>query len=222
MIPADKILVSIPTHDGSIVAGCAGGLIACGQLYRGLHFQIGNSHVALARNLQVAAFLASPFDWIVMIDADIQFSHDDFMQLIFDDEENEDNHLLKVAEYAKKDLKAPKPAQFGLGFTLAHRSIFPRLREVTLYSNGAAMVNGFMWKGEWIYDYFPSGATPEGHWLGEDHGFFLLCKMAGIIPRVLTTTNLIHHGNFAYPYTPSADESVVRSEASEFVMEIPE
>lgn len=61
------------------------------------------------------------------------------------------------------------------------------------------------WKGRMYYDYFPSGPlisqfVPTAEWKGEDHGFFTLCMLAGIIPRVETRTRLIHMGRKGYPY----------------------
>lgn len=61
------------------------------------------------------------------------------------------------------------------------------------------------WKGRMYYDYFPSGPilsqfVPTAEWKGEDHGFFTLCMLAGIIPRIETRTRLIHMGRKGYPY----------------------
>jgi len=60
-------------------------------------------------------------------------------------------------------------------------------------------------KGRMVYDYFPSGPllsqfVPSAEWKGEDHGFFTLCMLAGIIPRIETRTRLIHMGRKGYPY----------------------
>jgi hypothetical protein len=61
------------------------------------------------------------------------------------------------------------------------------------------------WKGRMYYDYFPSGPiqsqfVPTAEWKGEDHGFFTLCMLAGIVPRIETRTRLLHIGRKAYPY----------------------
>lgn len=60
-------------------------------------------------------------------------------------------------------------------------------------------------KGRMYYDYFPSGPlisqfVPTAEWKGEDHGFFTLCMLAGIVPRIETRTRVIHIGRKAYPY----------------------
>lgn len=61
------------------------------------------------------------------------------------------------------------------------------------------------YKGRIVTDYFPTGPmlsqfVPTAQWKGEDHGFFTLCHMAGIIPRIETRTRLTHIGRKGYPY----------------------
>jgi hypothetical protein len=61
------------------------------------------------------------------------------------------------------------------------------------------------YKGRLYTDFFPSGPlitqhVPMGEWKGEDHGFFTLCMLAGIVPRIETRTRLIHIGRKGYPY----------------------
>lgn len=60
-------------------------------------------------------------------------------------------------------------------------------------------------KGRLYTDFYPSGPlisqfVPSGEWKGEDHGFFTLCMLAGIVPRIETRTRLLHIGRKAYPY----------------------
>lgn len=60
-------------------------------------------------------------------------------------------------------------------------------------------------QGRMFYDFFPSGPilsqfVPTAEWKGEDHGFFTLCMLAGIIPRIETRTRLTHIGRKGYPY----------------------
>jgi hypothetical protein len=59
--------------------------------------------------------------------------------------------------------------------------------------------------GRLFYDFFPSGAMlsaglPHGDWKGEDHGFWTLCSLAGLIPRIERRTRLVHIGRKGYPY----------------------
>lgn len=60
-------------------------------------------------------------------------------------------------------------------------------------------------EGRVFHDYYPSGPImdlhiPNGKWMGEDHGFWTLCHLAGLVPRIETRTRLLHMGRKAYPY----------------------
>lgn len=65
------------------------------------------------------------------------------------------------------------------------------------------------WKGSLVEDFYPSGPqinhlVPTAEWKGEDHGFWTLCMLAGLIPRLERRTNLVHIGRKAYGYDPEA------------------
>lgn len=190
-----KVFLCTPTHDGTLCTGYTGGALSSGHLFGGVAFIVGTSHVQLARDLQARAFLRQPqFEWLLSIDADIGFSRAD-LQLLY-----EGDSLLRVAEYSKKNFK-DAANQFGMGFVLIHRSVFTALDEVAL-DDGVPLVDVFPWQGEMVANYFPSGVLNAGHWMGEDHGFFMLAKVAGIIPRVETRTRLVHWGRHGYEYAP--------------------
>lgn len=60
-------------------------------------------------------------------------------------------------------------------------------------------------KGKLYTDFFPSGPlisqfVPTAEWKGEDHGFFTLAMLAGIVPRIETRTRLIHIGTKGFRY----------------------
>ena len=62
-----------------------------------------------------------------------------------------------------------------------------------------------MHKGKLCTDFFPSGPilsqfVPTAEWKGEDHGFFTLCHIAGIVPRIETRTRLTHVGTKGFHY----------------------
>jgi hypothetical protein len=219
MIDPLKVLICIPSYDSKVELGLAGGLSACASahLFGNMLFMGGCSDVALARNLLAGNFLQSDMQWLVFIDADIIFSESDFRVLMDYPQSSQvapqegdyynpqdtaltaDGHAMIVsAEYSKKqdDLE---PAQLGLGFTRIHRSVFERLQELK-HENGEAIVQQFVNKGVLSHDYFIRGAIETLQWRGEDHGFFLLCKMAGIRPRIENRTKLQHVGRRLYPY----------------------
>lgn len=65
------------------------------------------------------------------------------------------------------------------------------------------------YKGRLICDFFPSGPilntiVPTAEWKGEDHGFWTLCYLAGLIPRIERRTRLCHVGRKGYIYDPDA------------------
>lgn len=70
---------------------------------------------------------------------------------------------------------------------------------------GAPRLWQTMHQGRMLYDYYPSGPlidqhVPCGQWMGEDHGFWTLCRLAGLVPRIERRTQLIHIGRKGYLY----------------------
>lgn len=64
--------------------------------------------------------------------------------------------------------------------------------------------------GRTFWDYYPSGPlitqhVPAGDWKGEDHGFWTLCHLAGLIPRIERRTRVLHIGRKGYPYEPDQE-----------------
>jgi hypothetical protein len=115
--------------------------------------------------------------------------------------------LLVRAPYPFKD-DTCTPIMHGMGFVRIHRSVFERLKNLTDRS-GQARLWSMLHKGIELYDFFPSGPlihhlVPTADWKGEDVGFFTLCILAGIIPRMETRTRLTHIGRKGYHYEPGA------------------
>jgi hypothetical protein len=215
MIDPTKVLIATPSYDGKVECGYAGGLAACASahLFGNMVFLASVSHVGLARNMMAHGFMRNKdFEWLVFIDADIAFSADDFKLLLdYPPHENapaqegvsvneQGEALIVTAEYARKQ-EDLSPARFGLGFTRIHRSVFEKLDEFRLDDNGS-LINQFFHKGDMVSDYFISGAIEAQHWRGEDTGFFLQCRLAGITPRIEQRTQLIHIGRKTYAYLP--------------------
>lgn len=219
MIDPTKVLIATPCHDGKVEAAYAGGIAACASahLFGNIVFLNSISHVALARNKIAQGFLQSAYDWLVFIDSDIAFSERDFRLLMdyplrdsassedFDGEFEdvlsrtpEGEVLISCAEYARK-VDDDSAVRFGMGFCRIHRSAFGMLDSLTK-EDGSERVNAFFHNGSLCRDYFISGCMSDGHWLGEDHGFFSLCRLAGIIPRIEQRTTLLHWGRKPFPY----------------------
>ena len=222
MINRKSLVVMTPSHQGDVVTGYASGLFQCTDLIGALAFVNGMSEPNLARNLIAHAFLQLPeeIEWLVCIDADMEFSRQDFIYLcenIAVDNQpgtlgvlgvgkslEAHNHAIVCAEYARRPIKHNSerrlgPAKFGLGFTRIHRDVFVSLQTV-VNSEGDSLVPTFMREGQLLHDYFPTGAQPDGHWLSEDHGFFRLVQLAGIVPRIETRTRLVHWGKHGAVY----------------------
>ncbi len=216
MINPLSVLVGCPAYDGKVETGFAGGLAACAaaHLFGNIVFLNTCSSVRLARNFLAEGFLRSGYEWLVFIDADICFAVKDFQLLCGYpiikgqpmDIVNDDATLLKgyplisCAEYSKK-MESGEPAKLGMGFCKIHRSVFEQLQALN-NADGSAMLCTYTFQGRFCHDYFVDGPV-QGMWFTEDNGFFQLCRLAGIIPRIERRTSLIHMGKREYPYTPA-------------------
>ena len=218
MINPLSVLVCTPSIDGRVECAYAGGLASAGaeHLFGNMFFLNLCSHVAAARNQIVATFLSSPFDQLVFIDADIGFSAQDFKYLMnypqqkggplppdqveFDEVATKDSHgepLISCAEYSRKT-EAHEAVRLGLGFCKISREVFSTL-DALRNDDGSPVIQQYMANGSLVSDYFISGCRND-RWLGEDQGFFILCHMAGIVPRIEQRTNLHHFGRKVYVY----------------------
>jgi hypothetical protein len=88
---------------------------------------------------------------------------------------------------------------------LEHAEILDVLKRSRPDPGGGARLWSGTRDGRVLWDYFPSGPmisqyVPTAQWKGEDHGFFTLCHLAGIIPRIETRTRLTHIGRKGYVY----------------------
>lgn len=166
---------------------------------------VGESSVSTARDYVVHYFLTrTSCEWLVWIDADITFSREDWAHLT----EQQGNELAVCAEYLKKtaDL-SPQVANFGLGFARVHRSVFETLDALT-HEDGAPRlmryrssveIRGELSMEDFV-EYHPIGVMPDGSRRNEDHGFWLMVRLAGIEIRKETRTKLGHTGAYTWWY----------------------
>lgn len=229
--------VFIPSYSGRVIAELAGSLVASGYMFGGVSFTNGVSHPSLVRNIVAEKFLRSSYEWFVGIDDDIAFTPEDFRilmeptttELKYDaaptvlgasglliregvkpEEVQIRADAIVCAEYSYKTPDCP-PCRGGMGFVRIHRSVFETLQQLK-HDDGAAKLWQFTKNGGIYTDYFPDGAAlsylvPGSPWTGEDHGFFILCSIAGIKPRIETRTRLHHVGTMAYPYFGGEDSA---------------
>jgi hypothetical protein len=219
MIDPRTVIVATPTFDDCNVSGYTDGLARCAA--SGMHagrIKIAGCDVRLARNILTHRFKMSEMQWMVFIDADIEFTPLDFALLmdyrldnpveppdrglvenatVMHVEGSEWPAILSTAEYSRK-VDTMDPVRFGLGFTRIHRSVFDRLDAMN-NDDGSAKLDSFPYQGQMITDYYLSGCLTH-HWYGEDQGFFELVKLAGITPKIEQRCGLVHWGRKAYPY----------------------
>jgi len=163
------------------------------------------SSVSSARDYVVHYFLTrTRCDWLVWIDADISFNRTDWGYLM----EQQGDELAVCAEYMKKtqDL-SPQVANFGLGFARVHRCVYEKLDEQTrddgeprlLRYRSRVELGGQIGVEEFV-EYHPIGVHPDGSRRNEDHGFWLMVRLAGIPIRMETRTRLGHTGTYTWWY----------------------
>ncbi len=191
-VKQEQVFLGVPSIDRRIDVHCMLGIMHCLQYIGATSFMIGNSNISHVRNLMAHMFMEkSPCEWFQMVDSDIVFTRADW-EILW--EGNED---LVTAPYARKVI-GEKPAEFGLGFTRVHRSVFEKIQKLT-QDDGSEYAGRFMHKGELVTNYFPNG--PSGtRWLAEDHGFFTLARMADVTYRLEKRTRLHHVGYFEFGY----------------------
>lgn len=181
-------VILIPMADGRIWYPCARGLMDSIPYVNGIIDYPHSSLITLARNRLVNGFLRLPkqTEWAIMIDSDIGFIAQD-LRFLLELQHTED--FAAFAPYARKD-DSGKSILRGLGFARVHRSVIELIRDeiaVPFQHEGAAM-----------HDFFITGATSSGGFLGEDSGFWWLCSQVGVLPRVEQRCSLVHWGAAAF------------------------
>lgn len=86
-----------------------------------------------------------------------------------------------------------------------HDKLVQQLLDSVRDKTGAPRLWQCTHNGRTFWDYYPSGPVinefvPTTQWMGEDHGFFTLCMLAGIVVRIERRTRLTHLGRKGYPY----------------------
>ena len=173
---------------------------------------VGESSVSTARDYVAHYFLTrTTCEWLVWVDADIAFNRTDWAYLM----EEQSSELAVCAEYMKKSLDlAPEVAQFGLGFARVHRSVFEQLDELTtdegiprlMRYRSRVTINGQSTMEDFV-EYHPIGVMPDGSRRQEDHGFWLMVRLAKIPIRIERRTRLGHTGPFTWWYDRDRHEA---------------
>lgn len=212
-----NIFFGVPSIDRRIDCECAISIFrTVAQVGGQTHFHMGVSDLPFARNTVVQRFKESKCEWLQMIDSDIIYSEKDWDILWQGSEE------LVCGTYARKVPGKP-PADYGLGFVRAHRSVFEKI-DTLENADGSELAQRFYYEGKMYVHYFPVGVSGDSRWLGEDRAFFTLCQLAGVNHRLERNCRLQHVGNFVYGYPNQAngqtfwmpDDAIIENSGGEF------
>lgn len=214
MIDPLSVLIATPTIDGKIECSQGGTLLSIGaaHLVGNIVYVPGNSSISTARDAIANRFYQeSQFEWLVWLDADIEFCENDFRLLMnyppYDGESpptaasvnDKGEPLIVCAEYARKMDKVDA-IHFGLGFCRVHKSVYEKMAAQE-DGEGNRLLDRYMYQDkEWVR-YHPELVTMQSQKLNEDHGFFWMARNCGITPCVEQRTRLIHTGRKQFPYT---------------------
>lgn len=197
------ICCAVPVKNGTPDVLCSNGLnnvIGTGRLANQPLWKICGSNVGAVRCSIAHNFLTqTDAEWLMQIDDDIGFTVADW-DLLWEDHNGE---LAVCAEYLQKIDGQKIPARWGLGFTRVHRSVFEQLMALS-FEDGRPMVQQGIYAGSLLWDFYPQGINAAGEYRQEDHGFWMLVKLAGVSVRYERRTKLKHSGRSTWCY--DADE----------------
>jgi hypothetical protein len=197
---SNGVIIMTPAHDARVDVLYVNALIPTLQTFGAAHMFLScDSNVAHARNTCLNIFSElKQFQQLVMIDADMAWSLEDFGYLM------EGPQSLVVAEYARKSQDNQPPVRGGAGFCRIHRSVLEQL-DALMNEDGGERLPRYRENGKTMVDYCYTGAVGDGRYLSEDRGLWTYCALAGVEPRWETRTRLLHIGRAIYPYLPIAD-----------------
>jgi hypothetical protein len=191
------ICLGIPskTSPDVLMANGLANIIGTGRLANQPLWKYGGSNVAAVRMTIVHEFLKTSCEWLMMLDDDICFTVLDW-DLLWEDHGGE---WAVCAEYLQKIPNQIVPARWGLGFTRVHRLVFEKLMQLST-EDGQPFVRQGFYCGELMYDFFPQGINSAGEYRQEDHGFWMLVRLAQIPTRYERRTRLGHAGRMVWKY----------------------
>jgi hypothetical protein len=197
-----RVMISTPAYGGLLTVNYVSSLLntltwAAGQgIEVTTHFQDKESLIPRARDRAAHAFLSGGYDKLFTIDADIQWSVDDFRKIVTSD------HDIVGGVYALKGF--PARANFNrekdgtirhipTGFMCVTRKVFDALtpRVFTyLAKNSAGETTRYK-------QFYPSGVCGN-EYESEDYGLCRLAKNAGFDLHLDETVQLGHVGTHVY------------------------
>lgn len=173
LLPLGTYGLDIETHRG---------LLSSINLYAGEMAACGHSDVGMAREELFNGALRTPFEWFVCIDSDIGFGAEDLAELLY---------LDHPADYAVNGVYAKKQdteeaVTMGLGFARIHRCVLEAIAKHYPLK--------YEKDGQEYQQFCLQSVTGNRKMMREDVGFWFLCSMVGVRPRLLNTIALRHYG----------------------------
>ena len=222
-----KVYVAMPCYDSVRVETCVSLLDTFSTLGRsGIEAtfkSVRSSLVTHARNLLTCGFINSNFDYMLCIDADIEFQHEAVLRMLVPEEfivctpyrvkddgikyavEFKNPNKIKILPWDMVELKAA-PA----GLTLIHRIVFERLmdKHPELKINFDEPTRKKMNKeigasndaiDKYMYNFWDTNFSLEtGEWKGEDLSFCKLATDAGFKIYGNLDSWTTHHGSWGW------------------------
>jgi hypothetical protein len=198
-----KIMISTPAYGGLLTVNYVTSLLnsltwaASSGVEVHTHFQDKESLIPRARDRAAHHFLGGDCDKLLTIDADIEWSVEDFHRIIFSP------YDIVGGVYSLKGF--PTRANFNknpdgsfrhipTGFLCVTRRVFNRIRELGIPSYKAKNATG----QTILYDqYYPSGVK-DGEFMSEDWGLCELARGAGFLLHLDERIKLGHVGSHVY------------------------
>ena len=210
--PQRAIVIATPSLDGNVSAHYTGALVRTLGLLRQhglgaeIHFEIGNSLIADARNRLVSKFLATDARDLVFIDADLAWKAEDFVRLM------SRPHPFVAGVYQRKSrTKIDFTVKFGPTIAMdEHRLMevervgtgFMRLRRDCIEKMVAAypqlkLRNPSAPDDPNLYALFDTTVV-DGQFIGEDFTFCDRWRAIGGRVMIDPAIDFAHHGSAAY------------------------
>ena len=233
-----KVFIAMPCYDTMKVETCISILNTYAVLAKSgvecIFKSVKSSLVTHARNLLTAGFMASEYDYMLCIDADVEFSHEAALRMLVPEKdivvtpyrlkenplqtkypvEHIDPDNIKILPFDLVELKSA-PA----GLMLINRSVFKTLMEK--YPDKKIKFNKELqdkmdkevgYKGaidKYMYNFWDT-SFKDHEWMGEDLAFCELAKRCSIKIYANLDSWTTHHGSWGF--TGKFGDSLIKKE----------
>jgi len=217
--PPPKVYVCMPSYDTMHTATCLSLIkLFDSMTASGIKMNISTfkcPYVGYGRNILAALFLDSNYDYLLFVDADVQFEPDAVARMLVTKKDyictpyrkkTEDISVKYSVAFEDKNNINVEP--FGIakiakgpaGLTLIHRRVFEKLMKLhpdlkIKHFNGIPKDVG----DKYLFNFFDTDFDPKiGLWEGEDVRFCNLTKAAGFDMWANLNSEVVHYGTYGY------------------------